>query len=100
MEVSVGYYFCLVLIILVSLYVCLVGIESLAFYSECAGIEYVERTISESSLDFVELSLCSLSSDILIELCQLNRTCFECSCLVSIKCLSGLNCVDSIFIER
>ena len=100
MEVSVRDYLCLVLISLISLYVSQIGIKVFTVYSECACVEYVDRAILQASLDLFELSSSTFSSNILVELCQLYRVCVECSCPVSIKCLSVLNCFDCIFIER
>ena len=94
MEVSVRDNLCLVLIVLISLYVCLVGVKCLAVYCECACVEYVDRSVLQACLNLFELLSSTLSSNVLVELCQLNRTCVECACPVCVKCLSILNCCD------
>ena len=100
MEESIGDNLCVSLEFLVGVYVCFVGIELLALYRECACIKYVSLSVIESSLNLVEFFGCALCGNVLIELSEFNRTCFECSRPVSIDLFALLSSVDCIFVVR
>ena len=100
MEVSVRDSLCIRCKIRIGFNVSHVRIKSSALNLEGAGIEYVDRAVLESSLYLFELGSCALSSNVLIQLCEFNRTCFESSCPVGVKILALLNCFSSILEVR
>ena len=54
-------------------------------------------TCFKVSLNFVKLSLCALCSSLLVDVCELNRACCDCTCPVSVDSCAVLNALDDVF---